>query len=90
MRLANSVQTLLVTSLGVGVDDALDAILAIYQENLALFSCWGRTNYNASVGLILIPSLKRRLVHHPLHGCSPPYWLRLRGPYLLENRVERP
>ncbi|EED86536.1 predicted protein [Thalassiosira pseudonana CCMP1335] len=35
MRLANTVQTLLVTSLGVGVDDALDAILAIYQENLA-------------------------------------------------------
>ena len=43
----------------------------------------------APVGLILIPSLKRRYIHPSLHGRSPPFWLRLRGPYLLENTVER-
>jgi hypothetical protein len=43
----------------------------------------------APVGLILIPSLKRRYIYPSLHGRSPPFWLRLRGPYLLENTVER-
>eukprot|EP01082_Thalassiosira_pseudonana_P002224 g1758.t1 g1758 contig11:8776-9696(+) len=42
----------------------------------------------SSVGLILIPTSKRRCIHPPLHGRSPLFWLRLRGPYLLENTVE--